>query len=195
MSHVNEKLAEFFYGELSAAEMAESRSHLVACHSCQAQLEEFERTHHALKALPDAEPPRQIVFGFEKPRSFAPGWLVRWLAPMAASAAVSLAVVMLAPMQMQQLVVPAQIAVQQPVAQVPLAQPIDYDRIIREIRESERKWVVGEFNRRDVSTGKELQRVKAELAYYDDFQRALQKDTFENATSIQLLAQRAETRD
>ena len=198
MSHVNDKLAEFFYGELSAAEMAEGRSHLAACPSCQTQLEQFERTHHALKALPDAEPPRHIVFGFEKPRAVAPGWLARWLAPMAASAAVSLAVVMLAPMQMQQQPVPAPVVVQSPVAQIPVVEPavpIDYDRIIREIRASERAWLVAELNRRDASSGRELQRVKAELAYYDDFQRSLQKDTFENATSIQLLARRVETRD
>ncbi len=195
MPHVNDKLAEFFYGELSAAEMAEGRSHLAACASCQTQLEQFERTHHALKALPDAEPPRHIVFGFEKPRPAASGWLGRWLAPMAASAAVSLAIVMLAPMQMPQQPPPAPVAVQQPVAQVPVAEPIDYDRIIREIRDSERAWLVAELNRRDVSSGRELQRVKAELAYYDDFQRSLQKDTFENATSIQLLARRVETRD
>src|SRR3990172_10013493 len=106
MSHVNDKLAEFFYGELSAAEMAEGRSHLAACRNCKEQLEQFERTHHALKALPDVEPSRHIVFGFEKRRPVASNWVTRWLAPVAASAAVSLAVVMLAPMQILRQSVP-----------------------------------------------------------------------------------------
>ena len=63
---------------------------------------------------------------------------------------------------------------------------IDYERIINEVRRSDRAWLANELDKRD----KEIQRLQSELAYYEDFQRAVMKETMENASSIQLLAAR-----
>ena len=60
-----------------------------------AKVEHFESTYAMLKSSPDVEPPRRIMFEFEKPR--AAGWLWRWLGPMTASAAVAFAVVTFTP--------------------------------------------------------------------------------------------------
>lgn len=191
MLHLNEKMAEFVYGELSASEMNESRRHLGECSDCREQFEQFERTHHALKALPDVEPPRRIVFDFEK-RSVAAAWISRWLGPVAASAAVAFAVVTLVPKQIPQPATPVSILAQQPAGQPPAAEPIDYDRIVRELRESERAWLVAELNRRDAVHQRDLTQIRAEIAYYEDYQRIVLKEAYENAGAIQLLAQRYE---
>ncbi len=71
------------------------------------------------------------------------------------------------------------------------AQNVDYDRIVRELRQSDRVWIAGELDKRD----KEIQRLRGELAYYDNLQRTVLKETWNNASSIQLLAQRTESRD
>jgi hypothetical protein len=60
-----------------------------------AKVEHFESTYKMLRSSADVEPPRRIMFEFEKPR--AAGWLWRWLGPMTASAAVAFAVVTFTP--------------------------------------------------------------------------------------------------
>ena len=62
MAHLNDKLADFFYEELPATEMVEARRHVADCGECRAQVQLFERTHLALKNLPDAELPRRVIF-------------------------------------------------------------------------------------------------------------------------------------
>ena len=59
------------------------------------KVEHFESTYRMLKSSTDVEPPRRLMFEFEKPR--AAGWLWRWLGPMTASAAVAFAVVTFTP--------------------------------------------------------------------------------------------------
>ena len=85
MAHLNDKLADFFYEELPATEMVEARRHVADCGECRAQVQLFERTHLALKNLPDAEPPRSVIFA--QPERTAPGRVLDWrfLAPMAAA--------------------------------------------------------------------------------------------------------------
>jgi hypothetical protein len=61
-----------------------------------AKVEHFESTYAMLKSSPDVEPPRRIMFEFEKPKAAA-GWLWRWLGPMTAAAAVAFAVVTFTP--------------------------------------------------------------------------------------------------
>jgi hypothetical protein len=192
MAHFSERLADFFYGELSALEMNEGRRHLAECAECRTQYEQFERTHHALKALPELDPPRQIVFGFEK-RPLAASWISRWLAPMAASAAVAFAVVTFVPGPATNSPQPSLAVVQPPPAAgvQPVAATVDYDRIVSELSEVQRAWLIDEIRKLDLSREREIQRIKAELAYYEDMQRAIWKDTFENAASIQLLAQQS----
>ena len=67
MSHLNEKIAEFIFGELSEQEMADAQRHLAQCSDCREQVEQFQTTYAMLKSSPDAEPPRRILFEFEKP--------------------------------------------------------------------------------------------------------------------------------
>ncbi len=179
MSHLSERVAEFVFEELSASEMAEARRHLAECSGCNEQVKEFQLTHAMLKSSPDLEPPRRIMFEFEKPRVAV--WMWRWLGPMAASAAVALAVVNFAPRpqpQIVQRVVQQQIAAQpaQPVA----AQAIDYPKI--------EAWLASELKKRDSVQAKEIQRVRGEIDLLDRYQRAAHRETMENERSIQLLA-------
>ena len=68
---------------------------------------------------------------------------------------------------------------------------IDYNRIVDEVRQVDRAWVAGQFEKRD----QEIQRLRGELAYYENFQRTVMKETLENGSAIQLLAQRTPSRD
>ena len=85
MSHVTEKLAEFIFEELSPAETAEARRHLAECANCQEQVNRFQHTVSMLQASPDLEPPRNLVFEFQKP---ATSRFWRWFPAAAALAAV-----------------------------------------------------------------------------------------------------------
>ena len=192
MSHLSEKTAEFVLGELSGTEMAEARRHLVGCADCRSEVEQFQRTHAMLKTSPDVEPPRRIIFEADKP-SFA--W--RWLAPLTAAAAVVLAALVAAPIDMRwqnsqvtiafgkipQTAAPAPVVVRESIAQ-----PIDYEKIIATVRDSQQAWLIHELNRRDAVQTHEIQRLNGELAYLENMQRAVLRETMDNASSIQLLA-------
>src|SRR3954462_3585587 len=93
MSHVNEKVAEFVFGELPAGEMAEAKRHLALCSDCRLQVEQFQQTHAMLKTSPDLDAPRHIVFDFEKPRVRR---MWRWLPAGVAVAALLVMAVALA---------------------------------------------------------------------------------------------------
>ena len=189
MSHLSDRLAEFVFGELSTSETAEAHRHLAECSDCRDQVGQFQKMHAMLKASPDVEPPRRMVFEVEKPQ-FAP-WLWRWLAPMVASAAVAWAVVAIAPRPQP---VVERVVVQQQVPQ-PVAQPIDYEEIISKIRASQEGWLANELRRHDAAQVKEIERVRGELALVDGLQRSMWKETIENASSIQLLAQKSGSQD
>jgi hypothetical protein len=93
MSHVTEKLAEFIFEELPATEMAEAKRHLSECANCREQVDRFQQTLLMLQASPDVDPPRDIVFDFEKP---APSWIWRWLPAGVAVAALLVMTIALA---------------------------------------------------------------------------------------------------
>ncbi|MBI4474834.1 MAG: hypothetical protein HY646_19335 [Acidobacteria bacterium] len=80
--HLIEKLAEFVFVELSESEMAETREHIAACADCRTRVEHFQKTHAMLRASPDLDLPRNIVFELEKPSLNR----FRWLTPAAAAA-------------------------------------------------------------------------------------------------------------
>ena len=189
MTHLGEKVAEFAFEELSAGEMAQAKRHVADCAECRGEVEKFQQTHAILKTSLDVEPPQRIVFEVEKPRLVP--WMWRWLAPMAASAAVAMAVVTFAPAKT---IVERTVVQQQPAVQ-PAAQPVDYGEIIKELRIAQEAWVVAELNKRDTVQNKEIQRVRGDLALLDSYQRAVWRDTIENASTIQLLAQKSESRD
>jgi hypothetical protein len=191
MSHVTEKLAEFIFEELSVREMAEARSHLADCSGCREQVERFQHTLTLMNASPEIEPPRSILFEFEK--NSRPSWITRWLAPMAASAAVALAVVTFVP----RLQPPPQVVervIQQPSAQ-PVVQQIDYQKILDELRASDQAWLSNELKKRDAAHAREIQRVRGEVASLDFYQRKIERDTWENARDVQLLAAKTDSRE
>jgi hypothetical protein len=190
MSHLTNKIAEFIFEDLSAHEMAEARRHLAECSDCREQVEQFQRTHAMLRALPDLDPPRRIIFAPPERPAWQHVFAGRLAMPLSAAVALIIAVLIaLSP-------APAPLIVSVPAPAAPAvdrvqAQEIDYDRIISELRQSERVWVAGELGKRD----KEIQRLQGELAYYEYVQKNVAKETWHNASSIQLLAQRSESRN
>lgn len=190
MPHLNDKLAEFFYGELSSSEMAGARRHVSECSECRLKVDEFERTHLTLMRAPDVDPPYRIVFGRPERPSWSSRFDWRWLAPGSAATALVIAVVAVA-IAMSPAPGPVVISASTPAPVVVQARDIDYNRILSELRQSERLWLAGELDKRD----KEIQRLRGELAYYDNLQRSVWRETMENASSIQLLAQRSPSED
>jgi anti-sigma factor RsiW len=192
MAHLNDKLADFFYEELPATEMVEARRHVADCGECRAQVQLFERTHLALKTLPDAEPPRSVILARPERRT---AWGVldwRFLAPMAA--AVAALVIAIIPAS-SPAPAPAPVALTAPVP-APVVVPaataaIDYDRIVDQVRQSERAWFTDQLAKRD----REIRQLEGQLAYYEGYQRTVMKETWQNASSIQLLAQRTASQD
>ena len=186
MAHLEDKLADFFYKELSATEMKDAERHIGECADCRRRFQQFERMHVVLRSAPDWDPPRNIVFS-EPQRSVWLSWF-DWrplVASTAVAALVAGVVVRLTP------AVPANpnfIPAAAPA--VIQAEKVDYNRIVNEVRESEREWLDGELQSRD----REIQRLRAQIAYYDSFQRAVMKETLQNGSAIQLLAQRTEQR-
>ena len=154
MAHLGDKLAEYFYEELSSAEMTEARKHVEACIECRLDLERFERVHLALRTAPELEPPRHVVFSPRERRSWM-SWL-EWRTAATAGAAAALVAGILMGFSHQ----------------------------------ADRAWLAEELNKRDA----EIQRLQAELTYYENFQRAVMRETLENGSAIQLLAQRARLR-
>jgi hypothetical protein len=200
MTHLGERLTDFVFGELSGNDMEEARRHVTACADCRKQVEQFQATHSLLKMAPDTEPPRHIVFEFEKRRSM---WT--WLVPAAVAAAMILAV-LIAPMQIQwrdsQLTITVGAGVTPPQAAVKPApvpspvmqaapQPIDYDRIANQVAGSERAWLIEELKKHDTEQMKQFRTLQGYLAYVESQQQALARDNVENAMNIQLLAQRS----
>ena len=154
MAHLGDKLAEYFYEELPSAEMREAREHIQGCKECRLDLERFESVHLALRAAPELEPPRHVVFSPPERRSWLP-WL-EWRTAATAGAAAALVAGILMGFSHQ----------------------------------ADRAWLAEELNKRDA----EIQRLQAELTYYENFQRAVMRETLENGSAIQLLAQRARLR-
>ena len=160
MSHVTEKLAEFMFEELPAPEMAEARRHLTECANCREQVDRFQQTLAMLKAAPDVEPPRSIVFEIEKP---AASRLWRWFPAAATIAALLLMTIALA------------------------------GRVRVEWRDSQLTVAFGQNNAapqpdRSAALVADIQRLQGHLAYLQERQQQVERDTMANASTIQLLA-------
>jgi hypothetical protein len=202
MTHLGERLTDFVFGELSSHEMDEARQHVATCTDCRQQVEQFQQTRSLLKMSPDVEPPRHIVFEFEKPRRI---W--SWLAPAMAAAAVIIAVLIATPMQIQwhdsqlsitfgrtgtpPVAVNTPTQIQSPAA--PAVQAIDYDRLAKQIESSERPWVVAELKKLDAEQTRRLgilqQNIGGNITYLQSRQEAIDRDNYRNAANIQMLAQ------
>ena len=209
MSHLEEKLAEFVYEELTASEMEEARQHVVQCLECQGRISEFQKVQHFLESVPDAEVPRRVVF-VESRKPATRTWVpLRWLVPSATAAALVLALVIGGPIRFDRQesgmtiafgalpdAEPLQVAAQ-PVVAPP--QPVDYELVVARVIAEQQAWLESELESRiqeiSAANGREVQRLRAEIAYLSDLQRAALRDTLENASSIQLLAARTEVRE
>jgi anti-sigma factor RsiW len=99
MAHLGERITDYIFEELPAAELAEAKAHVVQCGECKTAVEHFQRTRALLQAVPDVNPPRSAVLTFEKPRVVR-SWTWKWLAPLAAAAAI-LVTAFVVPIQVQ----------------------------------------------------------------------------------------------
>jgi hypothetical protein len=187
MAHLADKLAEFFYGELPPDEMTVARQHVEACTECRLQIKQFESIHLALRTAPDLDPPRRVVVSLPDRRSWF-GWF-DWRPVAAASAAAALIAGVMVGFSPS----PAPVTISLPTAApvVLQSEKVDYNRILNEVRQADRSWLAGELQKRD----QEIQRLRGELAYYENFQRTVMRETLENGSAIQLLAQHTESRD
>ena len=195
MKHLGERITDYVFGELSASEMAEVKSHLLQCADCTKEVDQFQRTHSVLKASPDVNPPRSMVFEFEKP-GMNRFW--RWVAPIAAAAVLVIGVALTAPVQIQwegsQLTIafgkiaapaaPPAVASQPAVVERILTEPVDYARI--------EKWIDDELGRKTAGQAKETLRLQGQLAYLESLQLANERNIMATESSFQLLASRSE---
>ncbi len=215
MSHLEDRLAEFVFEELTESEMEAARQHVAQCLECQGHVAGFRKVQHSLEQLPDMDVPRRMVFvpsAVESKRNWIP---FAWGVPSAIAAALLLAVLITGGARFERndsgFVValgpvnesPENVQIQPVVGETPDALAIDYasldyaqiiERIRGDIREAEEAWLRAEIDRvigtLEEVNNREIQRVRAELQYLSVLQRAAQKDTYQNASYIQRLAQR-----
>jgi anti-sigma factor RsiW len=192
--HLNEKLAEYVYEELPSAEMAEARRHVAGCGECGERVKDFQRIHHALKAMPDLDLPRRVVIQPAKaarPRMFLP---VRWLAPVGAAVALVLALAVVGPIHAEwhdsQLTIAfgktpsTNVAPASSVA-VAAPQPVDYKRLAEEVRAQNAAYLKEEIAQLEqkvaASSGKQLAEVRSQIVYLKTQQEEQQRN-FRNQT-------------
>ena len=226
MSHLDDRLAEFVFEELTAPEMEAARQHVAQCLECQGRVTGFRKVQYSLEQLPDVDVPRRMVFVPSEPESITSiesktRWSpLRWAIPSAMAAALVLAVVLggslrfernesgfvLALGSVSESIQSAEL--QAVVAEVPVVTTLDYanldyaqivDRVREDIREEEEVWLRREIDSVmatmatvEAASDREIQRVRAELQYLSELQRVAQREYYQNASSIQLLAQRTE---
>jgi hypothetical protein len=162
--HLSEKLAEFVFEELPVSEMADAKLHLKQCGDCREQVEQFQITHAMLKASPDVEPPRNIVFDFEKPR-VSRVW--RWLPAAVAVAALFVMTIALA----------GRVHVQFRDSQLTVA----FGQAISPAAETDQ-----------ASMLTEIQRLQGTVAYLEARQQSLQRETIATESALQMIAVRSQ---
>ena len=209
MSHLEDRLAEFIYEELPASEMETARRHVAQCLECQGRVSDFQTVQHALETVPDLDVPRRNVF-VESRQSRSKAWLgMRWLVPSAAAAALVLAFLIVGPIHVDWQESGMTIAFGAPpepapveVARDPIViepEPIDYEQIVARVTAEQQAWLESELDGRlqamSIDSGREVRRLQAALAYLSDLQRAGQRATLENSSSIQILAVRTEVQE
>jgi len=158
MSHLTEKIAEFVFEELPKSEMAEARKHLNECLGCREQVEKFQQTVVKLKATPELEPPRNIVFDFERP---AARRVWRWFPAAVAVAALLLVTIALA----------GRVHVQWHDSEVTIA----FGQKIASSPDQE-------------NLAAEIQRLQGHVAYLEGQQQRFERDAIVTASTIELLA-------
>jgi predicted anti-sigma-YlaC factor YlaD len=158
MSHLTEKIAEFVFAELPKSEMAEARKHLNECADCREQVEKFHQTFVRLKATPELEPPRNIVFDFERP---AASRVWRWFPAAVAVAALLLVTIALA----------GRVHVQWHDSELTIAFG---------------QTTPSSTNQENLAA--EIQRLQGHVAYLEGKQQGFERDAIVTASTIELLA-------
>ncbi len=215
MSHLEDRLAEFVFEELTEPEMEAARQHVAQCLECQGRVAGFRKVQHSLEQLPDVDLPRRMVFVPSESRS-KPRWVpLAWGIPSAIAAVLLLAILISGGASLERndsgfvaalgprSEAPQTVEIQPAVRETPVALTIDYasldyqqiiERIRGDIREEEEAWLRAEIDRvvgaLEEVNGREIQRVRAELQYLSELQRAAQRETYQHASYIQRLAQR-----
>jgi len=161
MTHLGDKLAEFFYRELSPADMSEAQRHVDSCAECRHQISQFEKMHLSLRTIPELDPPRRVVFASRERASRFP-WF-DWRSAISATIAAVVVTFIVNVSFLRHAPAP----------------------------EGDRTWLTTELEKRD----QEIQRLQGQLAYYENFQRTVMKETLENGSAIQLLALRTRSRN
>jgi hypothetical protein len=167
-------------------------------------VDEFEGVHHALKAMPDEDPPRRVVIPTAvepaKPRVFLP---LRWLAPIGAAAAVLLMLAVAGPIHLQwsdsQLTISfGKAPASSPNVPSTAVQTIDYPKIVAEVRAQQQVWLAQEIarleNRGLASEGvskKELDELRGALVSLETWQRQSWREIQRYGGDIQLIAQKS----
>ena len=213
MSHLEDKLAEFVFEELADPDMEQARRHVAQCLECQNRVAGFQKVRQSLEQLPDLDVPRRMVFlpSDATPSRRSGFFPLRWAIPAGVGAALLLAVVLAGPVHFDfhdsgmtialgQINPAIQSVAPEPVVlELQEPPPVDYDQIVARVLEDQQVWLAAELDRRISAINRandtEIQRVHAQLVYLYDWQRATLRDTYENASSIQLLAQRREMRE
>jgi len=160
MSHVTDRIAEFVFEELPESEMTEARKHVAVCTDCKTHVEQFQQMHAMLRSSPDLDPPRNIVFEFQKPPVSR---LWRWLPAAAGVAAAFVIAIFLA----------GPIHVQWHDSQLTIA----FGQVVP----------AAETNQ-SAALATEIQNMQGHLAYLESRQQRVERDTMETASTIQLLA-------
>ena len=220
MSHLEDRLAEFVFEELTGPEMDAARQHVAQCLECQGRVAGFRKVQHSIEQLPDVEVPRRMVFVPSETESIQPiasktRWAsLRWAIPSAMAAALLLAFMLGGAFRFERnetgfvlALGPASeptqtVEVQPVVAEAPGSATfdyanLDYAQIVNRVREDigaeAEAWLRTEIDRImttvAIANDREIQRVRAELLYLSELQRSAQRDTYQNASYIQLLAQ------
>jgi anti-sigma factor RsiW len=192
MSHLDERITDYLMGEMSTAEKNTADVHLGQCSLCAGRLEEFRHTYALLQTVPDAEPPRPLVFAEEKriARPAAGSMVWRWLAPAFSAAAASIITALIlspAPSDAP----PSATSVN--VASPSTVQPaIDVQKIVSEFRVSNEQSLAAGLDERGRQA---MQRAQSEMDYWERQQRAVSRGTLDTARTIQLLAQKVSSED
>ncbi len=214
MPHLEDRLAEFVFEELSANEMAAARQHVARCLECQGRVAEFRGVHDRLAQSPDVDVPRRVVFvpGARRER-FWSGWGLAWAVPSGLAAAALLVVFWAGPFQLDWDDAGLRIALgpaPSPAAVTTAVAPIDYDsldytqieariepvveaRLEAALAERDADWrrlLEARITAIDESQRLELLRVRAEMGSLFDGQRNVTREMYKQSASLQEFAQR-----
>jgi hypothetical protein len=216
MTHLEDNLAEYVFEELSSGEMESARQHVSQCLECQGRVSAFLAVRKSLDQLPDIDLPQRMVFVPQRPRWswLSPAWALPAAAALLLAVFLGAAVDLdwndaglqiawgtgaesdaLPPATLTDVVSTAPMTIDY--------DQIDYQELAVRVREDQQNWMSAELvqlievdavlaeriNAADASGDARFESMRAELAYLVGLQRAAMRDAYQNASSIQLIAQ------